>query len=409
MEAATYIHAGSLIDGESTSPLPEMTIVIENNKITKIDAGYIEPSLEDEYIDLTAYTVLPGLIDMHVHLTSQSSPSAYLERVTLNTADYTIRGAVNAKKTLMSGFTTVRNLGDSDSITISLRNAIKEGLIPGPRIYSAGKSIATTGGHADPSNSLRKDLTVDLGPEDGIINGKEDAYQAVRYRYKEGADLIKITATGGVLSNAKNGKNPQMTLEEISAIVSAAKDYGFKVAAHGHGAEGIKRAIKAGVHSIEHGTLMDLETIDLMRKNKVYYVPTLLAGNWVTEKAKIQNYYPEAVRVKSLEIGPKLASTFLKAYQAGVKIAFGTDSGVSPHGENAKEFKLMVDSGMSNMEAIQSATKHASILLGEPNIGTISIGNVADIIAVSGDPLEDISILESVDFVMKEGEVYKTL
>ena len=405
----TVIHAGFLIDGSNDNPMNEMSIYVIDNKITEVITGYVQPDPDDEYIDLTGYTVLPGLIDMHVHLTSnQSSPKRYLESTRLNPADYAIRSVNNAKMTLLAGFTTVRNLGDSDAVTVSLRNEISNGTVLGPRIFTAGKSIASTGGHADSTNSLNNELSSDPGPADGIINNSSDAYKAVRHRYKEGADLIKITATGGVLSNAKNGQNPQMTEEEIRSIVDAARDYGFKVAAHAHGSEGIIRAVKAGVDSIEHGTLMDEEGMTLMRKEGAYYVPTLLAGAWVAEKALIEDYYPPFVEKKALEIGPQLISTFSKAYQAGVKIAFGTDTGVTPHGDNAKEFKLMVDAGMPTKEAILSATLHASILLGEQeNLGSISKDKFADIIAVSGNPLEDITTLESVDFVMKDGNVVK--
>ena len=407
--AKTVIHAGYLIDGSNDIPMNEMSIYVVDNKISEVLTGYMEPEPDDEYIDLSGYTVLPGLIDMHVHLTSnQSSTNRYSESSSLNPADYAIRSVNNAKKTLLAGFTTVRNLGDSDAVTVSLRNEIVKGTVPGPRIFTAGKSIASTGGHADDTNSLSKKLSSDPGPMNGIINSSDDAYKAVRHRYKEGADLIKITATGGVLSNAKNGQNPQMTEEEIRSIVDAAKDYGFKVAAHAHGSEGIIRAVKAGVDSIEHGTLMDAEGMSLMRKEGTYYVPTLLAGAWVAEKALIDDYYPPFVQTKALEIGPQLISTFSKAYQAGIKIAFGTDSGVTPHGDNAKEFKLMVDAGMTTKEAILTATLNASILLGEQeNLGSISKGKLADIIAVSGNPLEDITNLESVDFVMKDGNVVK--
>ena len=403
----TVIHAGYLIDGSNDNPMNEMSIYVVDNKISEVITGYVQPEPDDQYIDLTGYTVLPGLIDMHVHLTSnQSSANRYTESTSLNPADYAIRSVNNAKKTLMAGFTTVRNLGDSDTVTVSLRNEIAKGTVPGPRIFTAGKSIASTGGHADGTNSLSQALSSDPGPADGIINSSDDAYKAVRHRYKEGADLIKITATGGVLSNAKNGQNPQLTEEEIRSVVEAARDYGFKVAAHAHGSEGIIRAVRAGVDSIEHGTLMDAEGMTLMREEGVYYVPTLLAGAWVAEKALIEDYYPPFVQKKALEIGPQLISTFSKAYQAGVKIAFGTDTGVTPHGNNAKEFKLMVDAGMTTKEAILSATLHASILLGEQeNLGSISKGKLADIIAVSGNPLENITSLESVDFVMKDGNV----
>ena len=404
----TVIHAGFIFNTDNGTIEPEMSILVEGDRISEVIEGFIDPDAEDVYIDLSAYHVLPGLIDMHVHLTNQSSNKAYIERITLNPADYAIRATKHAESTLLAGFTTVRNLGDSDLVTISLRNAINNGIVVGPRIFSSGQTISSTGGHGDSSNSLNLKLTSDLGPKEGVMNGEQEALKSVRYRYKENADLIKITATGGVLSNAKDGQNPQMTIEEISAIVSAARDYGFKVAAHAHGAEGIKRAVKAGVDSIEHGTLMDKEGATLMRENGTYYVPTLLAGKWVADKALIPDYYPPFVEKKALEIGPKLQSTFSMALQAGVKIAFGTDSGVSPHGENAKEFSLMIQAGMSEKDSILSATRYASELLGESeNVGSIVNGKFADLIGVSRNPLEDIKILETVDFVMKGGKVVK--
>ena len=404
----TVIHAGFIFNTDNGTIEPEMSILVEGDRISEVIEGFIDPDAEDVYIDLSAYHVLPGLIDMHVHLTNQSSNKAYIERITLNPADYAIRATKHAESTLLAGFTTVRNLGDSDLVTISLRNAINNGIVVGPRIFSSGQTISSTGGHGDSSNSLNLKLTSDLGPKEGVMNGEQEALKSVRYRYKENADLIKITATGGVLSNAKDGQNPQMTLEEISAIVSAARDYGFKVAAHAHGAEGIKRAVKAGVDSIEHGTLMDKEGATLMRENGTYYVPTLLAGKWVADKALIPDYYPPFVEKKALEIGPKLQSTFSMALQAGVKIAFGTDSGVSPHGENAKEFSLMIEAGMSEKDSILSATRYAAELLGESeSVGSIVKGKFADLIGVSRNPLEDIKILETVDFVMKGGKVVK--
>jgi len=409
LSSATVIHAGLLINGESSFPSPEMSIVVKGSKIEAIETGFITPDSEDEFIDLSGYTVLPGLIDMHVHLGSEYSKNSYQERITLNAGDYAIRAVANAQKTLMAGFTTVRNLGGSDGVTISLRNAITKGIVTGPRIFSSGTTIASSGGHGDSTNSLNKSLTSDPGASKGIINNLDDASKAVRYRYKEGSDLIKITATGGVLSNAKNSQNPQLTEQEIAQIVNIADDYGFKVAAHAHGAEGIKRAVRAGVHSIEHGTLMDAEGMRLMREKGTYYVPTIIAGLWVAEKAKDPDFFPELVRPKAAEIGPQIKVTFGKAYQAGVKIAFGTDTGVSAHGKNASEFKHMVEAGMPPMKAIQSATVEASKLLGEySSLGSLVGGKSADIIAVSGNPLEDISILEEVDFVMKAGKVYKS-
>ena len=409
LEGATVIHAGSLLDGTGSDPVREMSIVIDDQVITRVETGYIEPEPDDIYLDLTGYFVLPGLIDMHVHLSSEYSSKSYEESISLNPSDYAIRAVANARKTLLAGFTSVRNLGDSGNVTVSLRNAINKGVVPGPRIFSSGKTISSSGGHGDPTNSLRSELSSDPGPAQGVINNASDSFKAVRYRYKENADLIKITATGGVLSNAKNGQNPQMTSEEIAAIVSAARDYGFKVAAHAHGAEGIKRAVIAGVDSIEHGTLMDSEGMKLMREKGTYFVPTLLAGAWVADKAKTDGFFPELVRPKALEIGPQSKTTFAKAYQAGVKIAFGTDTGVSSHGKNAEEFYEMVEAGMPEIQAILSATKEASILLGQNSmLGSVTVGKYADIIAVSENPLDNISALEDIDFVMKSGDIYKS-
>jgi len=280
LEGATVIHAGTLLDGTGSEAVTEMSIVIDNQMITRVETGYIEPESDDTYLDLTGYFILPGLIDMHVHLSSEYSSKSYEESISLNSSDYAIKAVANARKTLLAGFTSVRNLGDSGNVTVSLRNAINKGVVPGPRIFSSGKTISSSGGHGDPTNSLRLELSSDPGPAQGVINNSSDSFKAVRYRYKENADLIKITATGGVLSNAKNGQNPQMTSEEISSIVLAARDYGFKVAAHAHGAEGIKRAVIAGVDSIEHGTLMDSEGMKLMREKGTYYVPTLCVQNY---------------------------------------------------------------------------------------------------------------------------------
>ncbi len=310
------------------------------------------------------------------------------------------------KKTLLAGFTTVRDLGGT-GVNISLRNAVNNGLIDGPRIYAAGKSIATTGGHADPTNGMKKNLMETPGPTQGVVNGVDEGRQAVRQRYKDGSDVIKITATGGVLSVAKNGHNPQFTVEEIKAICETAKDYGMHVAAHAHGDEGMQRAILGGVKTIEHGTLMSEKTMELMKTHKVYYVPTITAGKEVSDKSKIKGFYPEIVVPKAAEIGPKIQGTFGQAYKKGVSIAFGTDAGVFPHGLNAKEFGYMVEAGMPAMEAIQSATRTNAGLLMNENIGSIAEGKLADIIAVNEDPLKNIKTLENVVFVMKDGKIYK--
>ena len=402
----TIIHSGKLIDGVSENPKSVFSIIVEKDKIVDVVEGYLDPGKGDKAIDLNSYTVLPGLMDMHVHLSGESNPKKYLERFTMDLDDYAYQSVSYAKKTLMAGFTTVRDLGGP--INNSLRDAIEKGLVVGPRIFSSGSALATTGGHADPTNGMKFEFAGDPGPKQGVVNGLEDARKAVRQQYKNGADLIKITATGGVLSVAKSGENPQFKEDEIREIVETASDYNMHVAAHAHGSEGMKRAILAGVRSIEHGTLMDQEVMDLMIKKNTYYVPTISAGEFVAEKAQIDGYYPEIVRPKAKKIGPQLKNTFKKAYGAGVKIAFGTDSGVSYHGENAKEFRYMVEAGMSPMEAIISATKTASELLEkEESLGTVEKGKVADIIATECDPLENIDCMKEVVFVMKNGIVYK--
>ena len=403
----TYLHCSKVIDTKNGKVLTEKTIVVSGNKITKIQDGYVNGKKEDKVIDLKNKTVLPGLIDMHVHIESESNPKAYLDRYTNNEADVAFNSVGFAKTTLMAGFTTVRDLGGS-GVNIALKKAIAQGKIDGPRIFTAGKSLATTGGHADPTNGASRDLMGDPGPKDGVVNSVEDAKKAVRQRYKNGADVIKITATGGVLSVAKSGSNPQFTIEEIKAICETAKDYGFHVAAHAHGDEGMQRAIKGGVKTIEHGTLMSEETMNLMKQYDAYLVPTITAGKEVTEKAKIDGYYPAIIVPKALDIGPKIQDTFKKAYDKGVGIAFGTDAGVFKHGENGKEFGYMVEAGMPAMEAIQSATTtNAKILNMENQLGQLAEGFMADIVAVDEDPTKNIKTLENVSFVMKEGKVYK--
>jgi imidazolonepropionase-like amidohydrolase len=403
----TFVHCGTLIDGKSNEAQTQITLVVEGNKITAIQKGFTKPAADDKLIDLSQKTVMPGLIDMHVHLEGETSKDQSLQRFTLNDADVAFRSTVYAKKTLMAGFTTVRDLGGS-GVNIALRNAVNQGLVVGPRIFTAGKSIATTGGHADPTNSYRKDLMGDPGPKEGVINSPEEARQAVRQRYKDGSDMIKITATGGVLSLAKDGSGPQFTDEEIKAIVETAKDYGMHTAAHAHGIEGMKRAILGGITTIEHGTKMNEEIMDLMKQKGTFYVPTISAGKFVAEQAKIPGYYHPLVAPKAMEIGPQIQETFRKAYKRGVKVAFGTDAGVFPHGDNGKEFTYMVEAGMPAMEAIKSATvTNAGILGIADKVGTIETGKLADIVATDENPLTNIKTMEKVSFVMKEGVVYK--
>lgn len=406
--AATLIHAGSVITAEGSQVLKNHTLIVEADKISGIEAGFRSPGAADVVVDLKNHTVMPGLMDMHTHFSYQSSPTAYSEGFTMNEADVALRGATYAEKTLLSGFTTVRELGDSHHISTALRKAIDAGYNKGPRIFTAGKAIATTGGHADPTNGVAYPRMGDPSASDGVINGVDDARKAVRQRYKEGADLIKITATGGVLSVAKSGMNAQFKDDELKAIVDTAKDYGFTVAVHAHGKEGMERAIKAGVSSIEHGTFMDDNTMKLMKQHGTYFVPTISAGKYVAEKAKVPGFFPEMVRLKAAAIGPLIQQTFARAYKAGVKIAFGTDAGVGMHGDNWQEFVFMTEAGMPALAAIQSATIEGARLLGvEQTLGSLKAGKIADIIAVPGDPLVDIQLMGKVNFVMKAGVVYK--
>jgi imidazolonepropionase-like amidohydrolase len=403
----TYIHAGHVIDGSSDKVSSSVTLIIEGDQITDIKNRYVKVPDGARYVDLKDAYVMPGLIDMHVHLENQTSPDGYIKRFTLNDADVAFNAAQYAETTLLAGFTTVRDVGGR-GVNISLRDAINAGKIPGPRVFTSGKIISTTGGHADPTNGWRNLIEGDPGPKEGVINGPYEARKAVRQRYKNGADLIKITATGGVLSLAKSGDAPQFYMDELEAIVQTAHDYGMQVAVHAHGAEGMKRAVEAGVNTIEHGTYMTPEIMDLMKANGTYYIPTITAGKAVADSAKIPGYYPAVVVPKAKAIGPLIQNTFAKAYEAGVPIAFGTDAGVYAHGKNGKEFGYMVEAGMPAMKAVQSATSVAAGVLGiEDYVGQIKQGYTADIIAVRGNPLENIALMEDVSFVMKQGRIYK--
>ena len=407
MAQVQILHCGAVMDVENRKILKEQSIVVNKDKIESIVGGYRNPEPGEQMVDLKAYTVLPGLMDMHVHIEHETNPNRYLERFTLNDADVAFQSARIARVTLMAGFTTVRDCGGT-GVNTSLRDAIKGELVEGPRIFSAGKSLATTGGHADPTNGWRNTIQGDPGPKQGVLNGPLEARKAVRQRYKNGADFIKITATGGVLSLAKNSSNPQFVQDELEAIVETAKEYGMTTAAHAHGAEGMKRAVLAGITSIEHGTLMTEEVMDLMIEKGTYLVPTITAGKAVADSAKVEGYYPAIVVPKALEIGPQIQNTFAKAYKRGVKIAFGTDAGVFKHGVNALEFVYMTEVGMPPWEAIRSATVNAAEMMGvSDELGYIKPGFYADIIAVKGDPIKDISVLQHVHFVMKNGVVYK--
>ena len=403
----TLLHVGNLIDVSNGQISKAVTVTISTNKIQSVTKGYAKAKKNDVVLDLKNSYVLPGFMDMHVHLAQEYVPKA--ERPAKSEPDFRALFAANAAtKTLMAGFTTVRNLGDGGMETIALRQAISQGLIVGPRIFTSGKTIATTGGHGDPTNGMSKHDYSPPSPEEGVIDSPEEAVKAVRQRYKDGTDGIKITATGGVLSVAKSGENPQFTDQELAAIIETANDYGLWTAAHAHGKEGMRRAVNAGINSIEHGTYMDQEIMELMKAKGTYYVPTIMAGNWVAKKAKIPNFFPALVKPKAEKIGPQIQATFNAAYKAGVKIAFGTDSGVSAHGDNWQEFILMTDGGMPAAIALKSATiETAKLLRVEDQLGQIKPGMLADIIALETNPLTDISSVSRVSFVMKDGVVFK--
>ena len=371
----TLIHAGTLIDGVSEAPRTNVTLVIEQGKISAVEPGFSAPRDRDVVYDFKRKFVLPGLIDMHTHLSGQTEKAGYLKRFQLYPADMALAATPYLKNTLLAGFTTVRDLGGSEGVDLALRNAVKRGEIIGPRMFAAGKSLAVLGGHADPTNSYREDILGVPGIEEGIVNGVESARRAALLAIKRGSDWIKITATAGVLSLSGNAQNPQFTEEEIRVIVQTAADFGKKVAAHAHGAEGAKRAIRAGVASIEHGTYLDDEAFTLMKKHGTYWVPTITAGKSVADSAKIPGYYHDLVVPKALEIGPQIQGAFARGYRAGVAVAFGTDAGVFRHGKNAKEFEYMVEAGMPPMAAIKSATYHAAKLLGVlDKLGTLEPG-----------------------------------
>ncbi|MGH8130847.1 MAG: amidohydrolase family protein [Steroidobacteraceae bacterium] len=406
--AATLIHAGRLIDGVSQAPRERVTIVVDGGRIRSVDTGFAAAAASDEVVDLSGSTVLPGLMDMHVHLTSEQSRRSELDAIKKSEADRAYDSVLYAERTLLAGFTTVRNLGDSFNVSIALKRAIEEGKVQGPRIFTAGRSIGTRGGHADSSNAWGPFLGSDDPRLDTVCNGPDSCREAVRQRYQDGADSIKITATGGVLSLASSGTAPQFTDEELKAVITTAHDYGMKVAAHAHGNEGMLRAVHAGIDSIEHGTFMGDDTLKLMKAQGTHYVPTISAGRWVYEQAQDPTYFPAIVRPKALAVGPQIQQTFAKAWKAGVTIMFGTDCGVCAHGSNAREFRYMTQAGMPVIEAIRSATIVPARYLGiDDRLGSIEAGKLADIIAVPGDPREDVQVLEHVSFVMKEGVIHK--
>ena len=404
--AEIAVQAGRLIDGVSTSARQNVTVLVGGGKVISVQDGFQAPA-GARVIDLRTSTVLPGFIDAHTHITGEGTGNAIVRAATESPLDDAVRSTAYAKRTLEAGFTTIRNLGAEGGADVALKRAIEAGIVPGPRMWTARTTISITGGHGD-QGGLRPDLWVAPTWMDGIVDSADEARKAVRYQHKYGADLIKITATGGVLSIGDSGDAQQFTDEELKAIVEASHLLGMKVAAHAHGKRGIESAIRAGVDSIEHGTYSDAETFRLFKEHGTYLVPTILAGKTVAEMATIPGHFHPSVQEKAARIGPLIQDMFKRAYTAGVKIAFGTDSGVSNHGDNAKEFQYMVEAGMPAMEAIQAATRGGADLIGASDrIGSVQAGRFADLVAVAGNPLTDITELKRVTFVMKGGVVYK--
>lgn len=404
-ERVMLLRAGRLIDVKRGQVVENITVVVRGDKIESVGRNMLVPP-GAQVVDLSPYTVMPGFIDMHTHLTGDPSGGYSDHLLRQWPGSGALIGAKNARKTLQAGFTTVRNVGANGWDDVALRDAIRNGVVPGPRLFVSAHAIGITGGHCD-MNGYRPDLMKEPGIEDGIVNSPDEAVKAVHYQIKYGADVIKICATGGVLSAGDAVGVPQLSFDEIRAIVQAANRAERKVAAHAHGTEGIKTAIRAGVASIEHGSMLDDEAIQLMKQHGTYLVPTMMALHTVVSGAKEGKLAPWSAK-KALEVGPHAQRSVRLAIQSGVNIAFGTDAGVFPHGENADEFRLLVEAGMTPMQAIQSATLHAARLLGkETELGAIEQGMLADIVAVRGDPLADVTRLKRVDFVMKGGVVYK--
>lgn len=406
-EVARVIHAGRLLaDASNGRILTEQSILVgADGRIIRIEAGYVTPA-GAEIIDQRNRFVMPGLIDSHVHLTGELGPNQLLEEVQLTSSDAALRGAQNARTTLNAGFTTVADLGAPNDSIFALRRAIAEGRVPGPRIIASGSSVTPDGGHGD-ANGFSPDV-VDVLRSPSACSGADACRRAVRRQIQAGADVIKITATGGVLSNTAAGVEQQFSDEELRAIVESAHAMGRRVTAHAHGAGGINAALRAGVDSIEHGSYTDAESLRLMRRSGAYLVPTILAGVTVEEMADAGGILTPNQAQKAREVGTRMRQSIQNARRAGIRVAFGTDSGVSRHGINAREFQFLVEGGYTPMQAIQIATINAADHLQLGNVtGRIAAGYAADIIAVDGDPTQDVAVLMTVPFVMARGTVFK--
>ncbi len=409
----TVLHCGALLAIPGEAPLRNATVVVKRGRITAVLAGLVDPAslpgasdAQIELIDLSQQFVLPGLIDAHVHMSSEYSADVRLRTLQQSDADRALQAVQYAKRTLDAGFTTVRDLGSSGDAAFALRDAIASEIVPGPRMLVAGETITPTGGHGDDTLGYREDLFAVPGIMQGVADGPDACRKAVRAQVKRGADVIKLTATGGVLSVTAAGTEQQFFDDELQAVVDTAHLLKRKVAAHAHGTRGINAALRAGVDSIEHGTFLDDESIKLFLQTGAYLVPTLLAGETVTERARITGYYPEEVAEKARLVGPSLRAAFARAQKQGVKIAFGSDSSVSRHGENAREFKYMVEAGMSEMDALIAATRTGADLCEVADrLGTIEVGKLADLLVLSANPLEDISNVRKVKRVLKNGKL----